>query len=69
VNDDKTPKKPTHDLKVVLNDGTTGTTGAGWQNEDGSVSIQLDPCVVLDRRDVRHLTLFVRGQWKGKKPI
>ena len=64
-NEEKKPKAPTHDLKVVLHDGTSGTVGAGWLNEDGSISVQLNPCVVLDRRDVKHLTLFVRGQWKG----
>jgi hypothetical protein len=67
VSEEKQAKKPTHSLSVKLNDGTSGTIGAGWLNEDGSISIQLNPCVVLDRRDVQHLTLFVKGEWKGHK--
>lgn len=63
---DRTPKKPTHDLSVVLKDGTRGKVGCGWLNEDGSISIQLETCVVLESKDIQHLALFKRGEWKGK---
>lgn len=40
--------KPTHRLKVMNKDSSRkGTAGAGWLNPDGSISITLDPCVVL----------------------
>lgn len=51
--------KPTHRLKVLdkSNEGTTDA-GAGWLNANGSITIQLNPCVVLKRKKKLVLTLF-----------
>lgn len=59
-------KRPTHDLSVILKDGTKGKIGVAWLNDDGSVSIQLNACTTLDSREVERLTLFKREAWKGK---
>lgn len=51
--------KPTHKLKVL--DKSTeqkGEVGAGWENEDGSITIQLNPCVILTPDKSKVLTLF-----------
>lgn len=53
-------KKPDFILKARLK-GTTKSTrriGSGWANENGSVSIQLDPCTVLHWKDECFITLF-----------
>jgi len=51
--------KPTHRLKV-LDKKTNGRTeaGAGWQNEDGSISIVLNPCIRLTPDNRTVITLF-----------
>lgn len=52
--------KPTHRLRVLDKEtNQKGTAGAGWLNKDGSISIVLDPCVVLsgDRKNIV-ITLF-----------
>lgn len=51
--------KPTHRLKV-LNKVTDlkGEVGAGWLNKDGSITIQLNPCVVLHPHPDLVVTLF-----------
>ena len=52
-------KQPTHRLCVKHRvTGATGVIGAGWLNEDGSVSLALDPCVVIAATDNVFLTLF-----------
>lgn len=51
--------KPTHRLKVL--DKITeraNEVGAGWQNEDGSISIQLNLCVELASNPNLVITLF-----------
>lgn len=50
---------PTHRLKV-LNKHTDARAeiGAGWQNEDGSIAIRLNPCVVLTAESMIVITLF-----------
>lgn len=37
---------------------TKGKVGAGWVEPDGSVSIKLNPCVVLSERDGLVIRLF-----------
>jgi hypothetical protein len=56
-------KDPTHVLKVKEKPpGKTVThAGRGWLNEDGSMSIQLNPCIVLSSRDEVFITLFPVG--------
>lgn len=52
-------KWPTHILKVKERNGQRKcNVGVGWQNEDGSISIQLNPCVVLSSRDDVYISLF-----------
>jgi hypothetical protein len=52
-------KKPTHLLKVKERNGEGRTTiGAGWLNPDGSMSIQLNPCVSLTSHDDVVINLF-----------
>lgn len=51
--------KPTHRLKVLnKRTGKQGTLGGGWLNTDGSVSIVLDPCVVIEQTEDLVFTLF-----------
>jgi hypothetical protein len=52
-------RKPDYVLSVKVKDTTSKRRcGAGWLNDDGSVSIQLDPCTVLSWKDNIHITLF-----------
>jgi hypothetical protein len=53
-------RKPDYILKAMNKetDEKTGRIGAAWQAPDGSISIALDLCVVLDARDKLVLTLF-----------
>jgi hypothetical protein len=60
------PKPPTHDLSVKLKDGTSGKIGVAWLNDGESVSIQLNPCTIIDSRDIERLSLFPR-KWNSKK--
>ena len=51
--------KPTHRLKALNKEtNAKGTVGAGWLNKDGSISIVLGPCVVLEDRKELVYTLF-----------
>lgn len=38
-----------------------GVIGAGWKNEDGSISVVLDPFVTLTGADNLIITLFLEG--------
>ena len=45
-------RPPTHILKVMQREGKgKGRIGVGWLNDDGSMSLSLDPCVVLSWKD------------------
>jgi hypothetical protein len=56
---DKQGRPPTHLLKVKERDGKGKTTiGVGWLNEDGSMSIALNPCVALTSHDDVMINLF-----------
>lgn len=52
--------KPTHKLKILIKDepNTKAEIGAGWLNEDGHITIQLNPCVVLKRDKNVVINLF-----------
>lgn len=45
-----TPRSPDYIVKALdkSNDQRKGRIGAAWLNEDGSISISLDPFVVID---------------------
>lgn len=63
MEENKPPKKPTHRLKVLLKGSKrTTTVGAAWQRDDGSLSITLDPCVVLSWTDPVTISLFPVGK-------
>ena len=55
-------RKPEWDLSI-LHPVTSkkGKIGAGWDNQDGSISIQLNTNVVLDEREGNSIRLFKRG--------
>jgi len=55
----KKSRSPDFDL-CVLNpqDGQKGRIGAAWLNEDGSISIVLNRCVVLTEQDGFSIRLF-----------
>lgn len=55
------PKKvrPTHRLGMLnKRNEERGTVGAGWKNDDGSITIQLNTSVVLTQSKDIVLTLF-----------
>ena len=52
-------KLPDYQLQVKERGGQGRTVvGAGWVNEAGHITIVLNPCVVLSKRDNVFLTLF-----------
>jgi hypothetical protein len=52
-------KKPTHRLSVREKNGEGRCIiGSGWLWPDGSVSIKLNPCVVLTSKDEVNIKLF-----------
>jgi len=51
--------KPTHTLKVLDKETNYKTVaGCGWMNEDGSVTIVLNPCVNLTYQKNLVMNLF-----------
>lgn len=55
---------PQYDLSIKrrdIKDRSTTKAGAGWVNPDGSISIKLNPAVVIDSRDNLLVTLFKRS--------
>lgn len=53
--------KPTHRLKILdKGNDNRGVVGAGWENEDGSITIVLELAIVLDYENLQDkiLTLF-----------
>lgn len=63
------PRKPDYRLKAF--DKTTeraAEVGAAWKNDTGSISIVLNPCVVLTADSPYALTLFpVEEKTRGKE--
>jgi len=53
-------RRPDYILSVKVKDAAASKRrlGAAWQNNDGSVSIQLDPCTVISWKDNVYMTLF-----------
>jgi hypothetical protein len=62
-------RRPDYNLKVMdkFND-FKGRIGAGWQEEDGSISIALDPLVVLSERSGLVIKLFPNNYPKPTIP-
>jgi hypothetical protein len=66
---DMSGKKPTHELCVKdLETQARGKIGVAWENDDGSFTIQLQPCTSLTYDNVKNkaLTLFpirTEAQW------
>lgn len=51
--------RPTHKLSVKERNGKNSTTtGVGWLEPDGTITIKLGPCVVLTPKDDVHIKLF-----------
>lgn len=57
-------RQPDWNLRATLpssvkrKNDASGEVGAGWNNEDGSISIVLNLAVVLDERSIVSLRLF-----------
>jgi len=60
--------KPTHRLKILNKTADTkcNDAGAGWKNEDGSISIVIAPGVILKEDANLIYTLFPIEEKKGK---
>lgn len=55
----KTGKLPTHRLGVIdTRTDKRSIVGAGWKNDDGSISIVLNPCIVISSGPHYILRLF-----------
>jgi hypothetical protein len=54
-----TGRKPTHRFKALNKDtGETATLGAAWLNDDGTLTVKMDPFIVLTNAPGHVLTLF-----------
>lgn len=52
-------RKPAYRLSVLRKDNDKrGVVGAVWREDDGSISITINPCVVLRGDDDIHIKLF-----------
>lgn len=55
----KSGKKPTYDVSILNKvTGQKGKVGAAWFNDNGRISIKLNPCVVLASDPNLVITLF-----------
>lgn len=53
------PRKPDFVLKAYQqSDGGRTIVGSAWYNTDGSISIQLNPCVILRKQEGISFTLW-----------
>ncbi len=62
-------RKPDYNVSV-LNKATEqrGPVGVGWLNEDGSISISLNMCVILRSDPDLVINVFPVTKWEEKKP-
>ena len=61
-------RKPEYRLKYLnKRDSLSGTIGAGWLNEDGSITVVLNSKVVLRQDGEELLTLFPRIKDENEK--
>ncbi len=64
-------KKPDYSLSAMDKDTDRlkGTVGVAWINDDGSISIRLNPFVILDTREHNlELRLFKNDGMYAKQP-
>ena len=55
----KTGRRPDYVLSVKVKDQVLRRRlGVAWANDDGSISIALDPCTVISWTDNVHVSLF-----------
>lgn len=60
-------RKPDYDLSALdKSTGERGKVGGAWVNDDGTINIKLNHCIVLTAGPDLHLTLFPYGD--GTKP-
>jgi hypothetical protein len=58
--------QPDFNAHAMFADGTNkGRIGAAWKNEDGTVSVKLDPWVSLDASRGISIRLFINEQKSG----
>lgn len=59
-----TGRRPTHELRVKRRDSEDrGVVGVAWQNDNGTFSIKLRPCVVISSNDdVTILLVKIEGR-------
>lgn len=66
----KSGRKPDYQLKILnKSNDKRGIIGAAWKNEDGSISIQINPCIILDGNQLDDfvITLF-KNDFNPDKP-
>ena len=63
-----TGRRPTHELRVKRRDSEDrGVVGVAWQNDNGTFSIKLRPCVVISSNDDVTI-LLVKIESGGARP-
>lgn len=61
-------RQPDYRLWAIAEDESSkGTCGAGWLNDDGSVSIKLNPCVVLEQSRGMTIKLYPVDRQPGSR--
>jgi hypothetical protein len=63
-----TPRQPDFILAIKTKSGPEkkGRVGAGWKNDDGNITLQLNPGIVLSWKDDIFLSLFP-ADFKAKR--
>lgn len=61
-------RRPTHELRVKRRDSADqGVVGVAWQNDNGTFSIKLRPCVVISSND-DDVTILLTKIESGSRP-
>ncbi len=61
-------RKPDYNLQVMNKEtDKRGTAGAAWENDDGSISISLNACIVLTDSPALEIRLFPNTKPENKK--
>lgn len=61
-------KQPDYDLVILRkSDQKKGKIGAAWKNEDGSISIVLNPLVQVTETSDLNIRLFTRTPYQGRQ--
>lgn len=65
----KAGRKPDYRLGFLNKDNDErGTVGAGWLNADGSITIKLNVCVVLNANEANMNLCLFKNDWAERKP-